>query len=93
MLYCFYIVAFEFLFLRCQAHLVEECPQEMVGTMVTYQYAAMYSAMLLVTGRRRGSCGARSARHRPRMRVLYLLLRATIVFDGRRIVMNPSQAD
>lgn len=46
-LYCFYIVAFQFLFLRCQAHLVEECPQEMVGTVATYQYAAMYSAMLL----------------------------------------------
>jgi hypothetical protein len=46
--YCVYIFAFEFMFLSCQADLVESCPKDLVGVMATYQYAAMYVAILLV---------------------------------------------
>ncbi|WP_367619817.1 MFS transporter [Caballeronia sp. SEWSISQ10-4 2] len=49
-LYFVYILAFEIMFLQCQADLVEACPREHVGTMAAYQYAAMYVAMMVIMG-------------------------------------------
>ncbi|WP_321951513.1 MFS transporter [Paraburkholderia bannensis] len=90
-LYCVFIVAFEFMFLQCQADLVENCPRPLVGIMATYQYAAMYVAMLAVMAAGNAasevfSPGAISLA----CGVLYLLLRAAIALDGKRALVSPS---
>jgi hypothetical protein len=93
-LYCVFVVAFEFLFLRAQADLVEACPQEIVGTMAAYQYAAMYSAMLLVMA---AGNAVQASLHLHGIALgcglLYLVLRMAISFDGRRMAVNSPRAD